>query len=78
MISSEKKTGEHQSWSAAADTGPLKTKIAEEWAEARKFRVRRIDRRLDKHLRRTDQEPLLALAGLDRMPPRRLLGVARI
>jgi len=55
--------------------GPLKTKIAEKWAEARKFRVRRIDRRLDKHHRRTDQEPLLALAGLDRMPPRRLLGL---
>jgi hypothetical protein len=55
--------------------GPLKTRIAEEWAEARKFRARRIDRRLDKHLRRTDQEPLLALAGLDRMPPRRLLGL---
>ena len=29
----------------------------------------------DKHLRRTDQEPALALAGLDRMPPRRLLGL---
>lgn len=55
--------------------GPLKTKIAEEWADARKFRVRRVDRRLDKYLRRTDQEPLLALAGLDRLPPRRLLGL---
>jgi hypothetical protein len=55
--------------------GALKTKIAEEWADARKFRVRRVDRRLDEYLRRTDQEPLLALAGLDRMPPRRLLGL---
>jgi len=55
--------------------GPLKTRIAEEWAEARKFRVRRIDRRLDKHLRLADREPLLALAGLDRMPSRRLLGL---
>ncbi len=55
--------------------GPLKTRIAEEWAEARRFRVRRIDRRLDKYLRRTDREPLLALAGLDRMAPRRLLGL---
>jgi hypothetical protein len=55
--------------------GILKTRMAEEWAETRKFHVRRIDRRLDQHLRRTDQEPLLALAGLDRMPPRRLLGL---
>lgn len=54
--------------------GPLKTRIGEEWAEARGFRVRRIDRRLDEHLRLREQEPLLALAGLDRMPPRRLLG----
>jgi hypothetical protein len=55
--------------------GPLKTRIAEEWADARKFRVRRIDRRLDQYLRIADREPLLALAGLDRMPPRRLLGL---
>lgn len=55
--------------------GALKTRIAEEWAEARKFRARRIDRRLDQYLRIADREPLLALAGLDRMPPRRLLGL---
>lgn len=55
--------------------GALKTRIAEEWAEARRFRARRIDRRLDKHLRITDREPLLALVGLDRMAPRRLLGL---
>lgn len=55
--------------------GKLKTRIAEDWAEGLGFRARRIDRRLDKHLRRTDQEPAVALAGLDRMPPRRLLGL---
>ncbi len=54
--------------------GSLKTRIAEEWSEARRFRARRIDRRLDQYLRRVDDEPLLALAGLDRMQPRRLLG----
>lgn len=55
--------------------GKLKTRIAEEWADGRGFRARRIDRRLDQHLRRSDREPALALAGLDRMPPRRLLGL---
>jgi hypothetical protein len=54
--------------------GALKTRIAEEWAERRGFRARRMDRRLDESLRRADREPALALAGLDRMPPRRLLG----
>lgn len=52
----------------------LKTRVAEEWAERRGFRVRRIDRRLDEYLRCSDREPALALAGLDRMAPRRLLG----
>lgn len=55
--------------------GRLKTRVAEEWAEGCGFRARRIDRRLDKHLRRSDREPALALAGLDRMPSRRLLGL---
>ena len=54
--------------------GVLKTRVAEEWAEGCKFRVRRIDRWLDADLRRTDREPGTAMAGLDRMPPRRLLG----
>jgi hypothetical protein len=53
--------------------GVLKTRVAEEWAERRGFRIRRIDRRLDEHLRRQDDEPPVALAGLDRMRPRRLL-----
>ena len=54
--------------------GDLKTRIAEEWAENCGYRSRRIDRKLDNHLRRTDYEPGIALAGLDRMEPRRLLG----
>jgi hypothetical protein len=52
----------------------LKTRVAEEWVEHRGFQARRVDRRLDEHLRRTDREPALALAGLDRMAPRRVLG----
>jgi len=31
----------------------LKTRLAEEWATARGFQVRRIDRRLDEHLLRS-------------------------
>lgn len=54
--------------------GVLKTRVGEEWATARGFQVRRIDRRLDERLLRSDAEPGLALAGLDRMPARRLLG----
>jgi len=54
--------------------GMPKTQLAEQWCAARGFKVRRIDRRVDAHLRRHDEEPLLAVAGLDRMPPRRLLG----
>lgn len=54
--------------------GILKTRIAEEWATMRGFRVRRVDRRLDQHLFRLDMEPGIALAGLDGMTARRLLG----
>jgi hypothetical protein len=55
--------------------GILKTRLSEEWAECRKFRVRRVDRRLDQYLRRTPQEPDIAMAGLDKMAARRLLGL---
>ena len=54
----------------------LKTKIAEEWTERRKFGARRIDRRFDEHCRRGKGEPGIALSGLDQMSPRRLLGRA--
>lgn len=54
--------------------GILKTRVAEDWALARGFQVRRIDRRLDAQLHRSGTEPGIALAGLDGMPARRLLG----
>lgn len=54
--------------------GILKTRVAEEWATGRGFQVRRIDRRLDRYLMRSDAEPGIALAGLDSMTARRLLG----
>ena len=52
--------------------GMLKTRIAEDWAMRRGFQVRRVYRRLDANLFRTPIEPGIALAGLDRMPARRL------
>jgi hypothetical protein len=55
--------------------GLLKTRVAEMWAEGCKFQVRRIDRRLDEFMRRTEFEPIIALAGLDRISSRRLLGL---
>jgi hypothetical protein len=53
--------------------GALKTKMAEAWAEARGFRISRIDRALSTDLRVADDEPRLALSGLDKIAPRRLL-----
>jgi hypothetical protein len=53
----------------------LKTKLSEEWADRRKFDVRRIDRRLDAQCRRGVHEPAIALAGVDRMAARRMLGL---
>jgi hypothetical protein len=55
--------------------GDLKTLVGERWCLSRGFRVRRIDRRLDESLKRADLEPSIALAGLDRIEPRKLLGL---
>lgn len=54
--------------------GVLKTRIAEEGATARGFQARSMDRRLYDCLIRSDSEPGIAMAGLDGMPARRLLG----
>lgn len=54
--------------------GILKTRLCEQWLERRGFRARRVDRRLDEHLHRTEREPLIALAGFDNMESRRMLG----
>jgi hypothetical protein len=54
--------------------GVLKTRIAEEWATMRGFEVRRVDRRMSEQQTRSDREPGILLAGLDRMPARRMLG----
>jgi hypothetical protein len=54
--------------------GALKTRVTEDWLLRLGFQVRRIDRRLDHHLVRQPAEPAIALAGLDNMSARRLLG----
>jgi hypothetical protein len=54
--------------------GALKTKIAEQWAAAKKFDVRRIDRRLLEGDRLEDDDPRVALCGVDKIEARKLMG----
>lgn len=53
--------------------GDLKTKIAEAWASAKGFDVRRVDRRLLGGDRLEDDDPRLALCGVDKIEPRKLM-----
>lgn len=57
----------------AGDRGNLKNKVAERWATARGFSARRIDRRLLPHDRLVDDDPRLALSGVDSIAVRKLL-----
>ena len=51
--------------------GSLKTKIAERWADAKGFDVRRIDRHLCARDRIEGDDPRLAFSGVDKFEPRR-------
>ena len=53
--------------------GSLKTKVAEHWASAKGFDTRRIDRRLSARDRLEDDDPRLALSGVDKVEARRLM-----
>ncbi len=53
--------------------GTLKTKVAEDWASAKGFRVRRVDRWLTARDRVQDDDPRLALSGLDKVSGRKLM-----
>lgn len=53
--------------------GALKNKIGEEWAEAKGFKVRRMDRRLAAADRLEDGDPRIALSGVDKVRSRRLM-----
>ena len=53
--------------------GSLKTKIAEHWASAKGFDVRRIDRRLSVRDRVEGDDPRFALSGVDKIEVRKLM-----
>lgn len=53
--------------------GSLKTKVAELWASAKGFDARRIDRRLTARDRLEDDDPRLALSGVDKVAARKLM-----
>jgi hypothetical protein len=54
--------------------GELKTKVGEEWALAKKFDVRRVDRRILAGDRLENEDPRLALSGVDKIEARKLMG----
>lgn len=54
--------------------GALKTKVAEAWAEACGFMVRRVDRRLQASDRLENDDPKLALCGVDKVKARAAMG----
>ncbi|MGF7188231.1 hypothetical protein JOE11_001258 [Robbsia andropogonis] len=53
--------------------GMLKTKVGENWALAKGFDVRRIDRKMVAEDRLDDTDPRLALCGVDKVEPRKYL-----
>ncbi|MBR8190548.1 hypothetical protein KDW82_16020 [Burkholderia vietnamiensis] len=53
--------------------GVLKTRVAEQWALAKGFNVRRIDRLLVAADRLDDGDPRVALCGVDKVEPRKQL-----
>ena len=53
--------------------GSLKTKVAELWACAKGFGARRVDRRLTARDRLEDDDPRLALSGLDKVEARKAM-----
>lgn len=60
----------------ARNTGELKTRICAEWAKGRGFSTRLVERRFDRHLRVSDDEPALALCGVDNPQARAMLEAA--
>ncbi|WP_315731550.1 MULTISPECIES: hypothetical protein [unclassified Bradyrhizobium] len=53
--------------------GALKTKVSEQWADAKGFDVRRVDRRLGAGDRLDDNDPRVALSGVDKIAARKLM-----
>ncbi|WP_254016758.1 ThiF family adenylyltransferase [Mesorhizobium escarrei] len=55
------------------DIGRLKTRVCSNWLERFGIKSRLVERRFDKHTRRLDGEPALALSGFDNNEARQLL-----
>jgi hypothetical protein len=55
----------------------LKTRVAAEWLETRGFQTQLLERRVDENFRRTQKEPVIALAGFDDNHARHWLSEAR-
>ncbi len=53
--------------------GSLKTKVGERWASAKGFDVKRLDRRLLASDRLDDDDPRVALSGVDRIESRKVM-----
>ena len=78
LVLQDKDTVSEENWATSvlvkAETyGALKTKVAEDWASAKGFRVRRIDRWLTARDRVEDDDPRLALSGVDKVNARKLM-----
>lgn len=68
-----------ENWSTSilvqdGDFGKLKTSVGERWGEAKGFNIRRIDRMIKPTDGLDDQDPRLALSGVDKIAVRRSLG----
>jgi hypothetical protein len=61
----------------AGDEGSYKTRVCCRWLEARGFRTRLVERPFDSSFRCRDEEPRLALCGLDSNEVRRELATAK-
>jgi hypothetical protein len=59
--------------STSADIGCLKTRVVGAWLEARGFQTRLVERRFDEHQRVRQDEPSIALFGVDNPAARRVL-----
>jgi hypothetical protein len=57
-------------------TGKLKTRMVADWLEARGYRTRLVERRVDEHFHRTATEAVVALSGFDDNAARRWLSAA--
>ena len=78
LVLQDRETVTEENWATSVlvkdeTYGLLKTKVAEHWACAKGFDARRIDRRLSTYDRLENDDPRLALSGVDRVEARKLM-----